>query len=368
MPILVQCPRCSMQFSAADPLAGSVVTCSCGQALRVPMNLASAPPLPTPAAPPMPQRPVYSPPANSPAAYAPPAYPPPGQPPRPSARSYPSQSSGYASPRPAVSKPRAATSRGGSGKPRSSAALVIAFILGGVSVLGVLGFMFVVLIVMAVGGSSTVSADGPLSSGTGFVIHQSGYVLTNHHVIEGPGELYVRLSYLNDMVPAEVVAQDSASDMALLRLRLQQGSKMRTMTVAPGQVRRGARVAAFGYPLGDILGRELKLTTGVISSLPEISSGNMLLLDCRVNPGNSGGPLCNSRGEVVGMVTAKSTTDYGLDSYGMAIPADTLDRFLRSHCPGYGITNSPPLSDASNSDWDVVDRLVSPCVVMVLKM
>jgi S1-C subfamily serine protease len=123
-------------------------------------------------------------------------------------------------------------------------------------------------------------------------------------------------------------------------------------------------VAAFGYPLGNTLGRGLKLTTGVVSALPEASDENMYLLDCLVNPGNSGGPLCDQQGRVVGMVTAKSSNTQDINSYGMALPADVLQSFLTNYLPGWRPERK---ALADTLPWDEVDRTVSPSVLMVLK-
>jgi S1-C subfamily serine protease len=204
--------------------------------------------------------------------------------------------------------------------------------------------------------------SGELGSGTGFVI-APGYLLTNQHVIAGPGRIVVLASGGEDETPAELVAEDEEHDMALLRVA-GAAAEAPPLALAPSQAGRGARVAAFGYPLGNALGKGLKLTTGVVSGAPEASADNMYLLDCRINPGNSGGPLCDRQGRVLGMVTAKSSISQDVDSYGMAIPADVLAEFLQSHVPGW----SPSPGEAPAAmEWDEVDRAVSASVLMVVK-
>jgi S1-C subfamily serine protease len=204
--------------------------------------------------------------------------------------------------------------------------------------------------------------SGEIGSGTGFVV-APGYVLTNHHVIAGPGRTVVLASGGGEETPAEVVAADEQRDMALLQVG-GAAAEAPPLPLAESQAGRGARVAAFGYPLGSALGRGLKLTTGVVSASPDPRADNMYLLDCRINPGNSGGPLCDRQGRVLGMVTAKSSISQDVDSYGMAIPADVLQSFLRSHIPGWR-----PASDASPAalEWDEIDRAVSASVLMVVK-
>ena len=128
----------------------------------------------------------------------------------------------------------------------------------------------------------------------------------------------------------------------------------------------GRRVAAFGYPLGDAVGATIKLTTGTVSAVGDEGTEGMCVLDVRVNPGNSGGPLCDVRGHVVGMVTAKSRGGYGVDSYGMAIPITPLREFLTQNLPSKakGLFLN---SKGRTMEWVDVDRLVSPSVLMIIR-
>jgi S1-C subfamily serine protease/phage FluMu protein Com len=211
--------------------------------------------------------------------------------------------------------------------------------------------------------SASSFLNGELGSGTGFAV-ADGYILTNHHVIEGPGKVTVRLPGTTDKIPAEVVARNSQRDMALLRVKLPGGVTLNPLPISTAEVRRGASVAAFGYPLGDDFGAGLKLTTGVVSGLPAQSDEKMMLLDCRINPGNSGGPLCDTRGSVIGMVTAKSVGGIGVDSYGMALPAEDLFDFVKQNVPGF---QPPPAAGQDVLGWDEVDQRVSPSVLTVFK-
>jgi predicted Zn finger-like uncharacterized protein len=204
-----------------------------------------------------------------------------------------------------------------------------------------------------------------LGSGTGFVVGTEGFILTNHHVIDGPGRVVVRLPGVEEAVPAQVIAKEEKVDLALLKIAPEKAGSLTPLQIDAAPLSRGARVAAFGYPLADIVGKGIKLTTGVVSSLPEEKNGNMLVLDCRVNPGNSGGPLCSTRGNVVGIVTAKSFSGDSVDSYGMAVPAEELIKFLSREMAGY---ERPTVLEDKTLEWDVVDNRVSPSVVMVVKL
>jgi S1-C subfamily serine protease len=202
-----------------------------------------------------------------------------------------------------------------------------------------------------------------LGSGTGFVIAGGGYILTNHHVIEGDGKPFVRIAGKEQPAQAKIVAVDKQLDIALLQVNDPQLVPLTPLSINTFELGRGADVAVFGYPLGDDIGTGLKLTTGIVSALPDAANDGMVLLDCTVNPGNSGGPLCDAGGRVIGMVTAK-TGGFGVDSYGMARPADKLEPFLKRHIPGYA--GAPAAEPPDTPAWGKIDRAVSGSVLMIV--
>jgi S1-C subfamily serine protease len=208
-----------------------------------------------------------------------------------------------------------------------------------------------------------------VSSGTGFFISESGYILTNHHVIEGRGKVKVRLPDGKTMVDGVVIAQDDDRDMAIVKVALPEGMKVKTLPVSPKSIGRGIDVAAFGYPLASSESASLKFTKGGVSALADDSNDNMYVLDLRVNPGNSGGPLCDRKGNVVGMVTAKTRTNFftNEDSYGMSIPSGDLVKFLDKHLPA-GTPRPTPTEQGTELPWDELDALASPGVLLILKM
>ncbi|MFO0905285.1 MAG: trypsin-like peptidase domain-containing protein [Pirellulales bacterium] len=213
-----------------------------------------------------------------------------------------------------------------------------------------------------------------LSSGTGFIVGADGYVLTNYHVIEGPGETVVRVPTQGGMesVRADVIATDVQQDIALLKVDAARFPSFKPLAVSADRVRRGAEVAVFGFPLGDDLGKDVRITTGVIHSPSEQSEDKRHVLDCRINPGNSGGPVMNRAGRVIGMVTAKTAGGVGLDSYGVAIAAPDLQTFLSKNLPGYQIPSPGEAGATADSplrlEWEAVDEQASASVLMVLKI
>ena len=232
-------------------------------------------------------------------------------------------------------------------------------------------------------------------SGSGFVVDKSGYIMTNHHVVatalppgqrgayetveeesddEEDGEskkkkpknnyIVVRVPGQDEPVPAEIIAHNVELDMALIKIDPPKGVKFNPIRVSTEAAGRGSPVCALGYPLGDALGAGLKMTIGNVSGLPDKVNNGMVLLDCTVNPGNSGGPLCDNKGNCIGMVTAK-TGGYSIDSYGMARPADDIQEFLIENLPGYKGTKR---ASKKRLDWGEVDKKVSDSVLMIVIM
>jgi serine protease Do len=202
----------------------------------------------------------------------------------------------------------------------------------------------------------------PVASGTGFAV-APGYVVTNLHVVQGDGAVKVRLPG-RPSLPAAVVASDERCDLALLKVELPSATKLPAARVAPrAAAGPGAEVATLGYALG---AAAVTFTKGTVSQRDVEPGGpTLLLLDLRVNPGNSGGPLFDACGNVVGVVSAKTAVGGVVDSYGLAVAADALDQFLRRHLKAKEYA-SPPAA-LKKLDWSEAQRQVRPSVVQVLK-
>jgi len=163
-------------------------------------------------------------------------------------------------------------------------------------------------------------------AGSGVIFAQEGrigYIVTNNHVVEGATSIKVRLSDGTEL-DAKMVGTDSATDLAVLtvdtELTLNTASLGNSDNLIVGQ-----EVIAIGNPLGQLGGT---VTNGIVSALERevtIDGENMTLLqtNAAVNPGNSGGGLFNMRGELIGVVNAKSSGD-DVEGLGFAIPANTV--------------------------------------------
>ena len=136
--------------------------------------------------------------------------------------------------------------------------------------------------------------------GTGFLISDDGLIVTNHHVIDKAGSIEVYQG--NVMYRATVVAQDAANDLALLKTEI----KGRPLSIASARTSmRGEEVLTLGYPLSNIAGESQKATFGRINATVGLNDDvRYLQIDVPIQPGNSGGPLLNKRGEVIGVASA----------------------------------------------------------------
>jgi S1-C subfamily serine protease len=167
---------------------------------------------------------------------------------------------------------------------------------------------------------------GVKSAGTGFIIRADGLILTNRHVAAGGGALLVLLPG-NVRKSAEVVKVDEEQDLALIQIKAE--GKLPVIELAkPDMPKEGAQCFIMGYPMIDRMGASVKITQGIISGAGRASVGTDVVIDARVNPGNSGGPLLNNHAEAVGIVTMKSRASATEDSYGLAISAGRIRRFL----------------------------------------
>ncbi len=151
-------------------------------------------------------------------------------------------------------------------------------------------------------------------SGTAFLISAAGHLLTNAHVVQGRNNVHVFVG--GQEVPARVLMRDPANDVALLQADIH-GTPLRLASATTAQ--RGQEVMAVGYPLVTLQGENQKATFGRINALSGLEDDiRYLQIDAAVQPGNSGGPLINARGDVVGIVSAT------INQRAVAAAADTV--------------------------------------------
>jgi len=155
--------------------------------------------------------------------------------------------------------------------------------------------------------------------GSGFIVHADGVVLTNAHVVEGADEVRVKLSDRREF-KGKVAGVDRLTDVAVVKIDAKDLPMVKLGD--PSQIRVGEWVLAIGSPFGF----ENTVTAGIVSgtsrSLPEGTYVPFIQTDAAVNPGNSGGPLFNMRGEVIGVTSAIYSRTGGYMGVAFAIPID----------------------------------------------
>ena len=163
----------------------------------------------------------------------------------------------------------------------------------------------------------------PLGSrGSGFIIDSHGYILTAQHVIDKAKDIEIRLAD-SQRLPAQIVASETQIDVAVLKIKTERQLPLLTLGDSDA-IRVGDLAVVFGYPFG----RESSMNLGIVSrsgrSYPDSASYEFIQTDAGAYPGGSGGPLLNSKGNVIGMITMASERG----NMGFATPINVIKRVL----------------------------------------
>ena len=173
------------------------------------------------------------------------------------------------------------------------------------------------------------------AAGSGFILTQDGYILTNYHVVESSDSIKVT-TYDGTSYDAQLIGYDESNDIAVLKV---DANDLTPVVLGDSDsVSVGDSVVAIGNPLGELT---FSLTAGAISALDRpvtLSSGttmNLMQTDCAINSGNSGGALFNMYGEVIGITNAKyssssSSSEASIDNIGFAIPINQVRSIVES--------------------------------------
>jgi S1-C subfamily serine protease len=160
-------------------------------------------------------------------------------------------------------------------------------------------------------------------TGTAFVVTTDGFLVTCAHVVDSAKTIEVHLGGVK--YPAVVVSSDRIHDVAVIRINAQNLSPV--PLTDSNNVQLGQHVRALGYPLSDVLGNNLKVTSGSVSGLNQEANSRVFQVDAAINPGNSGGPIVNEMGEVIGVASAKLTGPT-VTNVGMARPINDVKTLL----------------------------------------
>ena len=186
--------------------------------------------------------------------------------------------------------------------------------------------------------------EAVVSRGSGVVIDEEGYVLTNVHVVDGVKRVFVKFNDGSDPIEAERVALNAAKDVALLRLK-SPGRKFPAVKFAKDDdLLLGETVIALGNPFGyagsvsrGILSSRARRGPNEDRSRGELDTLDWIQTDAAINPGNSGGPLINLRGDLIGINVATLRPQMGAQGIGFAIPIKRVNQALAEVLSGESV-------------------------------
>ena len=197
----------------------------------------------------------------------------------------------------------------------------------------------------SIGLTCNVDSENPnktyrVANGTGFFVSDKGHVVTNQHVIDGCNEVQIHNS--GQMASASILSQDQINDLALLRTTLKSGA---VLSLAPENPYLLQDIIAAGFPFGESISSTIKVTKGVVSSLSGLGDNSgQIQIDAALQPGNSGGPIIDEFGNVVGVAVAKLDLEKSIESFGVVpenvnfgIKLSNLKTFLDDHGVNYKI-------------------------------
>jgi len=181
------------------------------------------------------------------------------------------------------------------------------------------------------------------SSGTGFYVSNTGHIISNHHVVEGCNT--VKLTFKGKEISADVLAVDKMNDLAILKADL---TPSKVYSVATEDASLLEDIIIAGYPLGKKVSAAIKTSKGSITALAGYGDNySEFQTDAALNQGNSGGPIMDQKGNVVGVAVANYGKNAGVESFNFGIKSSTLKTFANAN----GLKFLPPNNrDLSNKD------------------
>jgi S1-C subfamily serine protease len=156
------------------------------------------------------------------------------------------------------------------------------------------------------------------SSGTGFAISKKGHLITNYHVIKGCQK--VRIHNKSTVIEANVINFDPQNDLALIKGNF---IPNQVLSISNDQTNLLQDIYVAGFPFGKRISTSIKITKGIVSSLTGVGNNySNFQIDAAIQPGNSGGPILNDKGNVIGVAVAKLDLKYASRNFGV-IPENT---------------------------------------------
>jgi putative serine protease PepD len=204
-----------------------------------------------------------------------------------------------------------------------------------------------------------IVADTPegQATGSGFVVSKDGLIVTNDHVVEGASQVQVKIGTSDKAQDATVVGADPSRDLALLKV---DASNLPTLSLGDSS---SVSVGDPTYAIGNPFGLDHTLTTGIVSALQRnlqapdgAKISGAIQTDAALNPGNSGGPLINADGQVIGVNSQIQTgssngAEGGNVGIGFAIPSNTVKSFIDEAKSGQLAPQAQETEQQQNDPW-----------------
>lgn len=198
-------------------------------------------------------------------------------------------------------------------------------------------------------------ADAEAASGTAFFITPQGHLVTCAHVVSGSTKITLRWKGADHQ--AQVIALEHEHDLAILKIDVTDAPVLKLGDSEKVQL--AQEVRAVGYPLSDVLGSSVKVNRGTVAGLIDRDERRLLQIDAAINAGNSGGPIVDESGQVVGVATSKLAGE-DISNVGFAVPSMVLKQWLKDRQIAF--------TDGASSerlDGPELARQVTPAVVML---
>ena len=174
--------------------------------------------------------------------------------------------------------------------------------------------------------TSSSAGGSSSSSGTAFFVSNKGHLLTNNHVVDGCS--ISKITYQNKDYDTKLLATDKTLDLALLKADLSNKSYFNFSKDGTNKL---SKIYVAGYPLGKGLSDDLKITSGIVSSLKGFDdNSNEIQIDAPINPGNSGGPIINENGDLVAIAVSGLAKDQ-TEGINFGIKSSAAELFLKSN-------------------------------------
>ena len=201
-----------------------------------------------------------------------------------------------------------------------------------------------------------------VANGTGFFVSDDGYVVTNQHVISGCNEVQVHSD--GRMAATTIISQDKINDLALLQTKVTPKAKLKFASENPYLLQ---DIIAAGFPFGESISSTIKVTKGVVSSLSGLGDNSgQIQIDAALQPGNSGGPIIDENGNVVGVAVAKLDLEKSIESFGVVpenvnfgIKLSNLKSFLDGKNVAYEIGQDQKINNST------LGRLATDATVLI---